>query len=131
MSRTAVNVITHDVNNIATILEIQGHLNTSASSHLLQTYQQTNTSDIRVIILNLSHMHSINGSGIAVLITLLNTIYQNKQQVFAFGLNCHYHHIFYLTNLSDRISLYTSEVDAIKALRPLALRLSTKGATIK
>lgn len=96
-------------------IAIQGELSAFSEAALLAAYQEAATPTTRVIILNFQGLEYMNSSGIGLLVTLLVRLKQQKQQLLACELSDHYRQIFALTRLSEAISLFATEQEAIAA----------------
>jgi anti-sigma B factor antagonist len=103
------------VNEMASIIDIQGELTALAEQALMQAYTDGSSSTTRRIILNFTGLEYMNSSGIGLLITLLIRVNRQKQRLLSFGLSDHYRHIFALTRINDAINNFASEDEAIKA----------------
>ncbi|HEY0757065.1 MAG TPA: STAS domain-containing protein [Ktedonobacteraceae bacterium] len=119
MPEAKVTMEIRSVNGIASIIDIQGELTAFAEKLLLDTYIAASTATTRAILLNFSGLEYMNSSGIGLIVTLLIRVNRQKQHLCAYGLSDHYQHIFRLTRLNDAIQIYTSESEAIRALRTL------------
>jgi anti-sigma B factor antagonist len=97
------------------IIDIQGEINSSAEPVLMDAYNQACAYGARNILMNFTSLDYMNSSGIGLLVTLLIRVRRQSQRLMAFGLNDHYRQIFELTRLNEAITIYPSEVDALKA----------------
>jgi anti-sigma B factor antagonist len=100
--------------NIA-VVDIQGEVNASAESILMDSFTEATSSGIHSIILNFSGLEYMNSSGIGLLVTLLIRANRQKLRLLAYGLNQHYLQIFELTRLNEAISIYNNEEEAMRA----------------
>jgi anti-sigma B factor antagonist len=98
------------------IIDIQGDVNAFSEAPLLAAYMQASTPTTRTILMNFSGIDYLNSSGIGLLVTLLIRIKQQKQRMIAYGLSTHYRHIFELTRLSEAITIFPSEMEALAAV---------------
>lgn len=115
MPETHITLDVRHVDPRTSIIDISGDLTAFAENALMEAYTEAASPGVRAIILNFSGLEYMNSSGIGLLVTLLIRMNRQKQHLFAFGLSDHYQHIFELTRLSEAISIYASEQDAVRA----------------
>jgi anti-sigma B factor antagonist len=96
-------------------IDIQGDLTSAGESALTDAYGRASEQGAEAVILNFSGLDYMNSSGIGLLVTLLIRTRRNHQRLLTCGLSDHYKQIFELTRLSDAISIYDSEADALQA----------------
>lgn len=119
MSQEHVKMNVRHISPNASIIDIQGDFSAVAEPILMQAYAEASTPPTRAIILNFTDLAYMNSSGIGLLVTLLIQAKRQKQQVMAYGLNQHYHHIFELTRLTDMIKIHATEAETIAAAKRL------------
>jgi anti-sigma B factor antagonist len=95
------------------IIDIQGEVTAFAENVLMEAYAEASAPGVHKIILNFSGLEYMNSSGIGLIVTLLIRCNRQKQRLFSYGLSEHYRHIFELTRLSDAITIYDTEADAL------------------
>ena len=95
------------------IIDIQGEVTAFAENVLMEAYAEASASGVHKIILNFSGLEYMNSSGIGLIVTLLIRVNRQKQRLLSYGLSGHYRHIFEITRLSDAITIYDTEVDAL------------------
>ncbi len=101
----------------ASIIDIQGEINSYAENALMDAYAQAGAGGVRNVILNFQNLEYMNSSGIGLLVTLLIRAKRQNQRLLAYGLSDHYRQIFELTRLSEAISVYEDEDAALAAMR--------------
>lgn len=95
------------------IIDIQGEVTAFAENVLMEAYAEASAPGVQKIILNFSGLEYMNSSGIGLIVTLLIRVNRQKQRLLSYGLSEHYRHIFELTRLSDAITIYDTEADAL------------------
>lgn len=100
----------------AAVLDIRGDMTAASEAALMAAYAEATTSGATVIVLNFSGLEYMNSSGIGLLVTLLIRANRAKQRLRACGLSEHYRQILALTRLDDAITIFASEVDALRAV---------------
>jgi anti-anti-sigma factor len=101
------------IDDTTSVVDIQGEINASSETALMDAYIQASSAGARNILLNFSRLEYMNSSGIGLLVTLLIRAQRQGQRLMAYGLDMHYQQIFELTRLSEAIRLYPSEEDAL------------------
>ena len=99
----------------ASIIDIQGEINSYAENALMDAFVQAGTGGVRNVILNFQNLEYMNSSGIGLLVTLLIRAKRQNQRLLAYGLSDHYTQIFELTRLNEAIAIYESEEGALQA----------------
>lgn len=115
MNQSIASMKVRAVTPVTSIIDIQGEINAYAENVIMDAYTQASSNGARNIILNFEQLGYMNSSGIGLLVTLLIRVNRQKQRLFAFGLSEHYQQIFELTRLSEAISIYPGEAEALKA----------------
>jgi len=115
MALPQATMIVRRVTPITSVIDIQGDITAFAENALMDAYTEAAAPGVRNFILNFSGLEFMNSGGIGLLITLLIRINRQQQHLLAFGLSDHYRRIFELTRLSEAISIYETEADAIAA----------------
>lgn len=100
----------------AAVLDIRGDMTAASDATLMAAYAEATASGATVIVLNFSGLEYMNSSGIGLLVTLLIRANRAKQRLRACGLSEHYRQILALTRLDDAITIFASEVDALRAV---------------
>jgi anti-sigma B factor antagonist len=72
---------------------------------------------VNAIILNFTGLAYMNRSGIGQLVTQAIRANRQHQQALAYGLGDHYRRIFALIRIDDVISIYSTETEALAAVR--------------
>ena len=115
MAQAKVTVIVRNPNGKSGVLDIQGEITPFAENALMEAYSQASTEGAQAIVLNFSGLEYMNSGGIGLLVTLLIRANRHGQQLFAYGLNEHYRHIFELTRLNEAIRICETEAQALAA----------------
>jgi anti-sigma B factor antagonist len=115
MALPQATMIVRRVTPTTSVIDIQGDITAFAENALMDAYTEAVAPGVRSFILNFSGLEFMNSGGIGLLITLLIRINRQQQRLLAFGLSDHYRRIFELTRLSEAISIYETEADAIAA----------------
>src|SRR5271165_5908722 len=100
-------------NPVICIIDVQGDIDGVAEDALMQAYTDASAPGTRVIILNFSGLRYMNSIGIGLIVTLLIHMNHQKQFLLAYGFSEHYLHIFELTRLSEAISIFPTEAEAL------------------
>jgi len=116
MNQTTATMSVRNVSPATSIIDIQGEINAYAENVIMDAYTQASSSGARNIVLNFEKLGYMNSSGSGLLVTLLIRVNRQKQRLLAFGLSEHYQQIFELTRLSEAISIYKNEAEALKAI---------------
>ena len=101
------------------IIDLAGELTSSVQDGLLKASEQASSEGARVLVLNFSHLVYKNSSGIKSVVALLARCKAAGQRLFAVGLNAGYRSIFEVAQLSQEITVYDSEADALQAAHDL------------
>lgn len=115
MTQAKVTFSVRKVNDVSSVVDIEGEVNAFAENALMDAYTLASTGGCGVIILNFSDLEYMNSGGIGLLVTLLIRVQRQGQRMMAIGLNDHYTHIFELTRLNEAIPVFGSEADALAA----------------
>lgn len=96
----------------ATVLELVGELNSSASGVLGPAYEKAVTeADPRTVVLDFTAVDYINSTGIALVVQVLARARAEARTLIAVGLTDHYREIFSITRLSDYMQMF-ADVDS-------------------
>ncbi len=113
MSDTSATMNVRKINELTSVIDIQGEVNANAETVLMDAYKQAGEGSVRYIILNFRRLQYMNSSGIGLLVSLLIRSRRKGQTLLACGLNEHYTNIFELTRLGDVIQIYPDETEAL------------------
>ncbi len=72
-------------------------------------YNQAESSNPGMIVLNFSDVTYINSTGIALIVGLLARARKSRRQLSVYGLSDHYKEVFQITRLSDFMQIYPDE----------------------
>jgi len=95
----------YEVNNSMSVINLEGNLTSESADELNQLHTQTLEKDVSTLVLNFTGLEHMNSAGVNQLIKLATLAKKNKQKLLAIGLNNRYIEIFYLTGLSEGISV--------------------------
>jgi anti-sigma B factor antagonist len=95
------------------VLDISGDLHGDARDDLEVAYADAAARDPQSVVLNLTDVHYMDSSGIALLVSLLARARRDGRDLSAYGLSDHYREIFAITRLSEFIHVYDDEPTAV------------------
>jgi anti-anti-sigma factor len=101
-------------NGIA-IIAMVGEIDGSAEATLQAAYDEATQQAAGPVLLNFSGVDYINSTGISLIVGLLARARKERRQLLACGLSEHYREIFEITRLSDFMTTYASEADAVNS----------------
>lgn len=107
--------IVRHVDSDVFVIDLRGDLTAADEDMLTKAHAEASENGARAIILNFEELGYMNSSGIGLLVTLLIRVNRQKQRLLTYGLSDHYKRIFELTRLTDAISVYDSEAEAVQA----------------
>jgi anti-anti-sigma factor len=99
--------------NGSAIIDLRGEINRSSEEALNSAYTQAIQGGATSILLNFVQVDYINSTGIAVIVGLLARARADARSVVAYGLSEHYRGIFEITRLSDFMTIFDGEEDAV------------------
>lgn len=97
----------------AATIDLQGEINASAESAMLDAYQRAEARNPTTIVLNFSQTTYINSTGIALIVSLLAQARKNHRRLVVYGLSDHYVEIFNITRLADFMKIFPDESSAL------------------
>jgi anti-sigma B factor antagonist len=115
MREAQVTMEVRPAGNSIFVIDIRGDLTAAGEEALTHAYTEASDQGARTIILNFAHLDYMNSSGIGLLVTLLIRTNRQKQRLLTCGLSDHYKRIFEITRLTDAISIYDTEAEALQA----------------
>ena len=95
------------------VLDLAGDLRADAREDLEAAYADAAAREPQAVVLNLTHVHYMDSTGIALLVGLLARTRRDGRELSAYGLSDHYREIFAITRLSDFIHVYDDEPNAL------------------
>src|SRR5215213_2230565 len=98
-----------------TVLDLRGEINDFAQEALNAAYAEAEAKDPGAILLNFEGVDYIDSAGIVLIGHLLAKARASKHRLVAYGLSDHYVEIFDITRLSDFVSVFPDEVNALSA----------------
>jgi anti-anti-sigma factor len=97
----------------AAVVHLHGEINAFAESELNAAYEQAESTNPDVILLNFSDVEYINSTGIALIVGLLARARKSRRRLLACGLSDHYVEIFEITRLADFMNVFPDEATAL------------------
>lgn len=97
----------------ASIMHLHGEINAFAEGELNAAYEQADSRNPDVILLNFSDVDYINSTGIALIVGLLARARKSRRRLLACGLSDHYVEIFEITRLADFMNVFPDEATAL------------------
>jgi anti-sigma B factor antagonist len=95
------------------VLDFSGDLRGDAREELEAAYADAATREPQAVVLNLTDVHYVDSTGIALLVGLLARTRRDGRELSAYGLSDHYREIFAITRLSEFIRVYDDEPSAL------------------
>ena len=95
------------------VLDFSGDLRGDAREDLEAAYADAATREPQAVVLNLTDVHYVDSTGIALLVGLLARTRRDGRELSAYGLTDHYREIFAITRLSEFIRVYDDEPSAL------------------
>jgi anti-sigma B factor antagonist len=96
-----------------TVLDLHGDLDGLADATVSDAYAQASASSPQALVLNFADVAYINSTGIALIVRMLAEARRSAIAVRVVGLSDHYRHIFEITRLSDLMTFFASEDEAV------------------
>ncbi len=115
MSKTTVTATVRKIDSGVSVIEVKGELNAFAENALMDAYTQASAGGAKTILLDFSGLEYMSSSGIGLLVTLLIRCNRQKQRIIVCNLTEHYQRIFELTRLNEAITIFPTEVEALKS----------------
>jgi anti-sigma B factor antagonist len=101
----------------AAVIDLNGDIDGFAQDTIAAAYDKALHAGTATIILNFAGVNYVNSTGIALIVSLIAQARQEGKQLLACGLSEHYIQIFEITRLTDFISLFPNEGDALESLK--------------
>ena len=99
------------------IIDLEGDIDSQAEETLNAAFAEAADKDTEAVLINFKNVDYINSTGIALIVGLLSLALKANVRLLTSGLSDHYAEIFRITRLSDFMSIYSDEEDAVtKAL---------------
>jgi anti-sigma B factor antagonist len=100
------------------VVELHGEINAFAEDLLNAAYDEAETQQPQLILLNFSDVGYINSNGIALIVGLLARARTHDTRLVACGLSEHYVEIFNITRLADFMTVFPDEATALESRPP-------------
>lgn len=110
----------------AYILDVEGEITGFGEKRFLDAMADPAARRSAAIILNLSRLECLSGSGIGLLIRLVTVTRKRRQRLMACGVSDHYQRVFKLTRVDAGIEVYSTLDDALLALAGTGRRPSAR-----
>lgn len=114
MTDTIFKAQVRNFSGVATI-DLEGEINSFAEPGLSSAYDQAESANPSRVVLNFTNVHYINSTGIALIVGLLARARKSRREMAVYGLSEHYKEIFQITRLSDFMTIYANEAEAVHA----------------
>ncbi len=95
------------------VIDLLGDIDRNSDPTLTAAYERAVAENASAVLLNFSDVGYINSTGIAVIVGLLARSRTDGKRVTAYGLSPHYREIFEITRLSDFMTIYADEQQAV------------------
>lgn len=95
------------------VIDLKGEVNRSSEGALQSAYEQAAGEHPSAILLNFLEVDYINSTGIAVIVGILAQARRDHLSITACGLSDHYREIFEITRLSDFMTIFEDEDNAV------------------
>jgi anti-anti-sigma factor len=115
MSNPPFRAEIRQLNQIA-VIDLFGEINAFADPRLSEAYNEAQSANPQMVVLNFAKVEYINSTGIALVVGLLALARKTGRKLAVFGLSPHYLQIFQITRLSDFMQIYSDEASALKGV---------------
>ncbi len=95
------------------VIDMRGEVNRAAEAPLKEAYAVAVADHPTAVLLNFDAVDYINSTGIAVIVGLLAEARRDHVGITACGLSDHYKQIFEITRLSDFMTIFDREDNAV------------------
>jgi anti-anti-sigma factor len=95
------------------VLDIEGWLSGAAREALMAAWEAANGGGAQTLVLNLSGLEAVDGSGVGLLIELQALTRRRKQRLLAYGLAPSLVQVFALTHLDEAMHVHADEAQAL------------------
>jgi anti-anti-sigma factor len=95
------------------VIDMRGEVNRASEAPLNAAYEDATRDGPSAILLNFFDVDYINSTGIAVIVGILARARKEGKSVSACGLSEHYREIFEITRLSDFMTIFEDEEQAV------------------
>jgi stage II sporulation protein AA (anti-sigma F factor antagonist) len=103
------------------ILDMNGDMTRQAEEAMLgqRSWETGLGASGSYLILNFTHVPSINSAGIAVLIRIVRAGMKGGFRTFAFGISPHFQKLFRMVGLTDYLMIYPDEYAVLQRIKSL------------
>lgn len=95
------------------VVELHGDIDAFGEEALSRAYAEATVNGSGPVLLNFEDAGFINSTGIALIVGLLARARKEGRRLLTCGLTDHYQQIFEITRLSDFMSIFPGEEDAV------------------
>jgi anti-anti-sigma factor len=115
MSNSSFRAEVRQIDQIA-VIDLYGEINAFADPRLSEAYNEAQSANPLMVVLNFNQVEYINSTGIALVVGLLALARKTGRKLAVYGLSTHYLQIFQITRLSDFMQVYSDEASALKGV---------------
>ena len=98
------------------ILQMQGDLTHAAEKKLSNAFEKATKAGVTSVILDFTRVEYINSAGMSIIISMLTSAQNSKQEISACSLSKHFQKIFDMVGLLKYIRHYATLDDALTAV---------------
>ena len=97
----------------AAVIDMKGQIDRTSEAALQAAYAEVAAAHPSAVLLNFGGVDYINSTGIAVIVGVLAQARKDHLNITACGLSDHYKEIFEITRLSDFMTIFEDEENAV------------------
>jgi anti-sigma B factor antagonist len=106
-------ITTASRNNVG-IIGFAGDITSQAEQLIVEGFQKLESAGLKKFLLKFDEATYINSSGLAIIISLVSEGKKKKQTFAASGLSKHFQKVFDVIGLTDYVTVYATEEDALR-----------------
>jgi anti-anti-sigma factor len=99
------------------IIDLSGEINARGEETLYRAFEEAESLDPKMILLNAAGVSYINSTGIALIVGLLSKTRESQRKLGIYGVSDHYREIFRITRLAEYMAVYHDEASALQAVQ--------------
>jgi anti-anti-sigma factor len=100
------------------VMYIVGDMTSDADNDVMTTYGQLKEANsVKYLIFNFSETNYINSAGLATLINIIQEMNKAEGKVAFTQLNSHFQKVMDIVGITDFVSIYDSNEDAVKSIQ--------------
>ncbi len=96
------------------VIELIGDVTTLAEEPVMSAYHELDAGGAKKILLKFNQASYINSAGLAIIIGVVSDARKKKQPVGVFGLSSHFKKVFDMIGLTDYLSVFETEEEALR-----------------